>query len=560
MPPRRVLLIGGTGVFGQRLAAHLAGLDGLELTISSRNAESAQAAAARLSTNFARSPVFGIALDRNRDLATVLGAAKPWLVIDASGPFQGANYAVPRAALAAGAHVIDLADARDYITGYQAALAPFAIEKGRVALAGASSTPALSSAAVAALTENWRRVDTIDIAITPGGQSDVGRAVIEAILSYAGRPVPVWRDGRLKSGSGWIENRTMAIPGMGSPRVALVETADAQLLGPRHSVRSRVAFYAGLESRIEQTGLMMLARVRRHDWLGDLRPLIPLLLAARHITKIGTSDRGAMLVAVTGLDASGEPRAAEWSLLAANGDGPYVPTLPAAAAVRALLANTIAPGARPASDVLALAAIEAEMTPYAITTARRDWPLRRSIFADALGRDAYEALPERLRAFHGAFGYPVWRGRADVDAATGLLARLVGGIIGLPVSGRNVPVTVTVERFFSANGRAPDETWTRNFDGKIFSSRLATGRKREVTETFGPIAFTLGVAASNGGLSLPVTGWRFGGILMPRVLAPRSESREFTGEDGRFHFDVRISLPWLGLLAHYRGWLAEGVA
>jgi hypothetical protein len=36
---------------------------------------------------------------------------------------------------------------------------------------------------------------------------------------------------------------------------------------------------------------------------------------------------------------------------------------------------------------------------------------------------------------------------------------------------------------------------------------------------------------------------------------PSAEARETVDEDGRFRFDVRLSLPFFGLLAHYRGWL-----
>ncbi|MET0638609.1 MAG: DUF4166 domain-containing protein, partial [Hyphomicrobium sp.] len=41
---------------------------------------------------------------------------------------------------------------------------------------------------------------------------------------------------------------------------------------------------------------------------------------------------------------------------------------------------------------------------------------------------------------------------------------------------------------------------------------------------------------------------------------PKSEAREFIGEDGRFHFDVAIRIPIVGRLAHYRGWLVPRVA
>ena len=54
---------------------------------------------------------------------------------------------------------------------------------------------------------------------------------------------------------------------------------------------------------------------------------------------------------------------------------------------------------------------------------------------------------------------------------------------------------------------------------------------------------------------MPVIGWRIGRMRLPLFLAPKSETREFSGDDGRFHFDVAIRLPIVGLLAHYRGWL-----
>lgn len=552
MTPRRVLLIGGTGVFGRRLARHLAAIPGLELLITSRDAAKARALASAI-VPVAGTTISGLGFDHRRDPAAEMARLTPWLVIDASGPFQGADYEVPRAALSAGAHVVDLADARDYILGYGAALDGLARERGLVALAGASSTPALSAAAVAALTTGWQRIDTIDIAITPGGRSEVGEAVIAAIVSYAGRPIPIWREGMLQDTHGWLESRRIAMPGLGNRRVAAVETVDAQWLGPRLKVRSRVAFRAGLESPIEQWGIMALAWLRRHGAIGKLDMLIPALLAARRITRLPTSDRGGMLVAVGGLDAEGRLRRACWSLLAERGDGPHVPTLPAAAALRALLDGRLAPGARPAAGALTLAEIEAEVAPYAITTRREDAVHGVSVFRQALGEAAFAALPAPLVALHAGEGPPVWRGSACIEAGTHPLARLVRRFIGLPPAGSDVPVTVTIERITGADGEA--ELWTRNFGGKRFMSRLSVDGRGELEEAFGPVRFRLGVAASGDGLALPVTGARCLGIPVPRILLPRSEAREFVDEQGRFRFDIKLSLPFVGLLTHYRGWL-----
>ena len=356
----RVVLIGATGVFGRHLAGHLARMGGIDLVGTSRSFD--KAAALKVCTPYA--------LDHRAGLAAALAALEPWLVIDASGPFQSAGHDVPRAALEAGAHVIDIADARGYLLGYGAALDALARAKGLVALAGASSTPALSSAAAIALTEGWSRIDSIDIAIAPGGRSEVGRAVIEAILSYAGRPVPEWRDGRLQAATGWGAMRRLAMPGLGVRKVSPVETVDAELLPGILGVRDRVTFSAGLESQIEQASLVALAYLRRRNLLGDARPAIPALLALRRVTSLPMSDRGGMLVEARGLDGSGRAVAAQWSLLAEKGDGPHVPVLPALAAVRALLAGALAPGARVCAGDLPLAAIEREMQPLAISTRR----------------------------------------------------------------------------------------------------------------------------------------------------------------------------------------------
>ncbi|OYW69094.1 MAG: hypothetical protein B7Z40_00180 [Bosea sp. 12-68-7] len=40
------------------------------------------------------------------------------------------------------------------------------------------------------------------------------------------------------------------------------------------------------------------------------------------------------------------------------------------------------------------------------------------------------------------------------------------------------------------------------------------------------------------------------------MLLPRSEAREHTDDQDRFRFDIRLTLPFVGLLTHYRGWLA----
>ena len=549
---KRVVLIGATGVFGRRLARHLSRMDGIELVLTSRNGEKAHAFAQELADG-ASAPVSGVGFDRDKELVASLAALKPWLVIDASGPFQQQGYEVPTAALLLGAHVVDLADARGYLAGYGPQLDEIARQRSLVALAGASSTPALSAAATRELSEGWRRLDTIDIAITPGGRSEVGPAVISAVLSYAGRPVPIWREGELQTTPGWGTGEVIDMPGLGPRRVAPVETVDAETLGPGFNVHSRVSFSAGLEAGIEQWGLALLAWLRRRGWVANLAPLVPFLVKARRVTRLWTSDRGGMRVAISGIDAKGRPRQACWSLLAENDDGPQVPTLAAAAAVRALLADEIAPGARPAAEALDLAAIEAEMASYEISTSRDERAVGPALFETVLGSQAFAMMPAAIRAFHANDAEPVWQGRAEVTRGNGAIIALLCRLFGLPAAGAELPVTISVTRGDSFDEGC--EIWTRNFASQRFHSRLSADRSGELREAFGPFSFTLAAEGNREGLSLPISAWRIFGLPLPRILMPSAEAYETVDADGRFRFDVKLSLPFFGLLAHYRGWL-----
>jgi hypothetical protein len=227
-----------------------------------------------------------------------------------------------------------------------------------------------------------------------------------------------------------------------------------------------------------------------------------------------------------------------------------VPVLPAAALTRALLSGAINPGAGTAAGVLPLKAIEAEMAApdlkisHTVTSGAA-----ASLIEVACGELPYRQLPPSITAFHDPDAPSVWIGQADIDASGTFIGRLFRAVFGFPPSGRGVPVTVTVDRCGEA------EIWTRNFDGRRFSSHLTYEGRNVVSERFGPFKILLGLSAANGEIAMPVVGWRLGPIPLPLALAPKSDTREFVGEDGRFHFDVAITLPIGGRIAHYRGWL-----
>jgi hypothetical protein len=359
-----VLVIGGAGAFGSRLVAGLHKTTDLDLVVAGRDLDRAEAVAAPFAPR-----VRARRLDARAVRAEELRASGAFVVVDAAGPFQGAEYQLARAAIAAGMHYVDLADARDFVAGF-GALDATAREAGVVALTGASSTPALSNAVLDRLVLGWRRVDTIEIAVSPGNRgSPRGLSVVQAILSYAGQAVRVFADGAWTDQRGWGRPVRREMPGLGRRWLSLCETPDLDLVPARFAPRRAAIFRAGLELPAMHLGLYGASLLVRTHLLSSLLPFArPFRWAAERLKNFG-SDRGGMMVEATGSDAAGNTVRATWSLVAEAGDGPVVPTLPALAAIRALADGTLVqPGARPCVGVLDLDAIAREFAPYRIST------------------------------------------------------------------------------------------------------------------------------------------------------------------------------------------------
>jgi hypothetical protein len=240
----------------------------------------------------------------------------------------------------------------------------------------------------------------------------------------------------------------------------------------------------------------------------------------------------------------------EWTLIAAAGDGPHVPALPARVLCAAMRKGELAIGARACLAEFPLAAAEAAMHGLALSTHRAARPLS-SVFAEALGAD-YGCLPPPLRDLHTVIDLRRWRGRADITRGRTVVARMFCALIGFPRQAREVPVEVTMER------RGDAEIWVRDFGGRRFRSHLSRGGRRgpgAICERFGLLSFDIDLDASGGRLSYPVVAGGLLGIPLPRRLLPVSASAEYADARGRACFDVAIALPGIGPVVHYRGWL-----
>ena len=361
----RVLVIGAGGVFGSRLCEGLL-RSGFEVVAAGRDIGRAEAAAARLRALFPGVVAQDAAMDTATLTPEALKATGAAIVADAAGPFQGAEPATARAAIAAGLDYVDLADGREFVTAFPA-LDAAAKAAGVVALTGCSSTPALSNAVLDRLTDGWREVAAVEAAISPGARAPRGLSVMRAILSWLGRPVRVFEGGGWTTRTGWSGLYRRDFGRAGRRTVSLCDTPDLDLFPARFQPRERALFLAGLEpwpAHLGAWGLARLVELLRFDPV----PLAGLLVRLSGWAAAFGSDRGAMRVEAVGVDGEGRKARAVWRLVAEPGEGPVTPSLPALAAIKAIAAGRVAAGARACVGVLTLEDIVAEMAPHGLAT------------------------------------------------------------------------------------------------------------------------------------------------------------------------------------------------
>lgn len=556
----RVLIIGGYGTFGGRLAELLCRRESVSLVVSGRSRTAAQAFCNALPPGGSRE---ALALDRDGDVVRQIGEVDADIVVDASGPFQAYGddpYRVVKAALAAGAHYLDLADSPEFVRGIRQ-FDRVAKEKDLVVLSGVSSFPVLSAAMVRELTVDFRRVDSITGGIAPSPYAGVGYNVIRAIAGYAGKGIPVRREGRNASARTLVETRrfTIAPPGkipLFPRKFSLVNVPDLQLLADEWPEVRDVWMGAAPEPALLHYLLRWFAGLVRLGLIPSLAPLARLIHFTANTVRWG-EHRGGMFVEVNGEAADGEAVTRSGHLLAEGRHGLYIPSMAVETIVRKWLdGRPPSAGARPATVELELSDYKRVFAGRPIVTGIRNGTdsAKPCLHEQILG-EAWQLLPAVLRAVHAAGPKLEIGGEACITRGRGVLARLLAWIMRFPDAGENVPVSVTFER------HGNHDKWTRDFGGQAFSSTFTVGSggfEHLLCERFGPLTFGMALVTRAGRLNLVMRRWSFLGLPLPGFLSPQGPSCEFE-ENGRFKFDVEIRLPVAGFVIRYRGFLEPPV-
>lgn len=536
-----ILVIGGYGGFGARLCRRLSNA-GHTLLVAGRSEAKAEHFSASLSG--ARP----LAMDRRGDVGALLERERPDLVVDAAGPFQQSRYEVPRACIAAGVPYLDLADASDFVLGIDA-LDGEARAAGVAIVAGASSVPALTGAVARRLAEGMERVFGVDTALSAANRATGGASVVAAILSYVGRPVRLWRGGRWTDAWGWQEmwredfvlKDGTALRGR---RVAIADVPDGELLPGLLPGRPAVTFRAGTELGLHMLALWLASWPVRWGWLRSLSGARRWLLPLYGLTSGLGGERSAMTIVLSG-EAGGRRLERRWTVVAERGEGLEVPTLAAELLAADLLAGRQPAGARTAASLLEFERFEPALARLALRHEFAERELPPPLYARVMGA-AFDRLPPAVRRLHDVCRNSGAEGEGRVERGRGLLARALAAAMRFPPEGL-WPLHVA---FDEQNGI---ERWTRDFGGHRFASELSAKGDR-IVERFGPLRFVFDLPSGPDGLEMRLRGWSAFGLPLPLALAPRIGAREWE-EEGRFRFEVAASLPLIGEIVRYSGWL-----
>jgi hypothetical protein len=361
----RVLIIGGYGNFGSYIANSLAPDSNICLLIGGRSQAKADAFAASLK---AFHPASGCTVDIQSDIESRLREIGPNVVIHTTGPFQTQDHRVARAAIAAGAHYLDLSDAREFVATIDQ-LDGAAKDAGVAVIAGASSVPCLTAAFLDRYRPRFAKLTSATYGIAAAQATNRGLGTAAAILSYVGKPFTILAEGQRKRVFGWQGTRTVRYPELGVRLFGYCDIPDLELFPERYPELRDLEFVAGHEVKLLHIGTWLLSWIVRLGLVKSLSTRAELLLRLSFLFDPLGSDKSGFHMFLRGTDHNGRPAEIRIFMIARQAHGPNIPCFPAIILARRIAAGgRVAPGARPCLDLIDLNELLTAMEHLDITT------------------------------------------------------------------------------------------------------------------------------------------------------------------------------------------------
>lgn len=270
------------------------------------------------------------------------------------GRFRGQEHDVARAAIGAGAHYLDLADARRFVTTI-GELDRDAKDAGVAVIAGASSVPCLTAAFIDRYRNRFARLESAVYGIAAAQATNRGLGTAAAILSYVGKSFTILRGGRPTRAYGWQGLHAIRYPELGLRLFGDCDIPDLELFPGRYPELRELRFVAGHEVKLLHIGTWLLSWAVRLRLVRSLGPHAEPLLKLSYLFDSLGSDKSGFHMFLDGIGHDGRQAAIRIFMVARRAHGPNIPCIPAILLARRIAAGeAIAPGARPCLDLLNL--------------------------------------------------------------------------------------------------------------------------------------------------------------------------------------------------------------
>jgi NAD(P)-dependent dehydrogenase (short-subunit alcohol dehydrogenase family) len=187
----RVLIAGGSGVFGRLLARELLKTTSVDLILAGRGLSAVVAACRELDQP---DRTFAMALDLGDPESLTRAARGCVAVACAAGPFQELPSELPTAVVRAGGHWVDISDDEGWVVPLldDTTLDAAARDAGLAVIPGLSTVPALSGALARWCRERLQGAERARVTLFIGNQNARGAgAIASAMASGFGRPTRV---------------------------------------------------------------------------------------------------------------------------------------------------------------------------------------------------------------------------------------------------------------------------------------------------------------------------------------------------------------------------------
>jgi saccharopine dehydrogenase-like NADP-dependent oxidoreductase len=246
----KVLVVGGTGFFGNMLVDDLLRQDNCQLVVASRrpfHSDRFETVVADLWNS--------TSLERALDRVTI--------AICAAGPYQSLPLTLVELCLKRGVHYIDLADDRGFVRKVRSLAVT---HNASVVCTGWSTVPALSGLLVRIASRGIEPIDSIQIHMAPGNRGPRQIGTITSLLHSVGKPFTVLRDGAWRDVVGWSDPREFKFPlPVGKRRGYLIDVPDHEIFPEVFGVRT-AEFRAGSELR-SLNRCVSLLRILNLNWV-----------------------------------------------------------------------------------------------------------------------------------------------------------------------------------------------------------------------------------------------------------------------------------------------------